>query len=422
MADIKILGAGIAGVSANYHAEKLGYTCEIFEAAGRFGGLVDNFKVGGFRFDKAVHLSFTNNEYVRSIFDNVDYLRHKPQAYNYGDGYWLKHPVQNNLYPLKIDEKILAIESFINRPPIMDDSDYGNWLVSQYGNYIAEKYPQRYTQKYWSVPANQLSMDWVGNRMYKPSLKEVLTGAMTDETPNTYYAKEMRYPRIGGYRTFIENIASVCNIQFNKRAIRIDAKRKLIEFIDGSQTYYEHLISTIPLPELIKIIDDVPSNIKNAANDLWATSIELVSIGFNRPDIAKYLWFYIYDEDIAAARAYSPNLKSPDNVPENCSSLQFEIYHSQYKPLKMLKDELIEHIVSSLSKMKIADKVDIKVIDCRNLPYGNVVFDKGMTAKRSIVRSYLGKIGIETAGRFGEWDYLWSDQSLLSGKKAIERI
>lgn len=422
MADIKILGAGIAGVSANYHAEKLGYTCEIFEADDRFGGLVDNFKVGDFRFDKAVHLSFTNNEYVRSIFDNVDYLRHKPQAYNYGDGYWLKHPVQNNLYPLKIDEKILAIESFINRPPMMDDSDYGNWLVSQYGNYIAEKYPQRYTQKYWSVPAKQLSMDWVGNRMYQPSLKEVLTGAMTDETPNTYYAKEMRYPRIGGYRTFIEKIASGCNIQLNKRAIRIDAKRKLIEFIDGSQTYYEHLISTIPLPELIKIINDVPSNIKNAANDLWATSIELVSVGFNRPDIAKYLWFYIYDEDIAAARAYSPNLKSPDNVPENCSSLQFEIYHSKYKPLQMSTDMLMDHIVEDMVKMKIAGKADIKVMDCRSLSYGNVVFDKGMLKKRSQVRDYLVQIGIKTAGRFGEWDYLWSDQSLLSGKNAIERI
>jgi hypothetical protein len=30
--------------------------------------------------------------------------------------------------------------------------------------------------------------------MYQPSIDEVLFGAMTSQTPNTYYVKEMRYP------------------------------------------------------------------------------------------------------------------------------------------------------------------------------------------------------------------------------------
>jgi hypothetical protein len=34
---------------------------------------------------------------------------------------------------------------------------------------------------------------------------------------------------------------------------------------------------------------------------------------------------------------------------------------------------------------------------------------------RKVVRDYLSSVGIETIGRFGEWDYLWSDQSLMSG-------
>lgn len=34
----------------------------------------------------------------------------------------------------------------------------------------------------------------------------------------------------------------------------------------------------------------------------------------------------------------------------------------------------------------------------------------------------LGGGGIECIGRFGEWDYLWSDQSLLSGVKAAQRV
>jgi len=31
-------------------------------------------------------------------------------------------------------------------------------------------------------------------------------------------------------------------------------------------------------------------------------------------------------------------------------------------------------------------------------------------------------MNIKSCGRFGEWDYLWSDQSFMSGKKAADKI
>ena len=34
---------------------------------------------------------------------------------------------------------------------------------------------------------------------------------------------------------------------------------------------------------------------------------------------------------------------------------------------------------------------------------------------RQFVRDYLNSKNIETIGRLGVWDYLWSDQSLRSG-------
>lgn len=422
MRKITILGAGIAGISAAYYAKELNIESELFEARTSYGGLCDNFTINGFRFDYAVHLSFTQNEYVRSIFDQVNFLTHKPEAYNYSKGNWLKHPVQNNLFPLAVEEKILVIQDFINRPKEVRQENYEEWLISQYGHSFANQYPIPYTKKYWTLDADQLSTDWIGNRMYKPSVNEVLFGAMTDETPNTYYAKEMRYPKQGGYKSFIEGMAKECKINLNRKVMQIDPKEKYIVFQDGVKTHYEELLSTIPLPELIQMIDGVPSIIKEVAEELIATSVALVSVGFNRPDAAKHLWFYIYDEDIQAARVYSPSLKSPDNVPEGCSSLQFEIYYSKDKQMQMNNDELIQGVIRSIEKMDIAKREDIAVVDCRFVPYANVIFTHGMIEKRKIVRDYLKSIGIYTAGRFGEWDYLWSDQSLLSGKEVIEKM
>lgn len=39
---------------------------------------------------------------------------------------------------------------------------------------------------------------------------------------------------------------------------------------------------------------------------------------------------------------------------------------------------------------------------------------------REAVHDYLNGLGIAYAGRFGEWGYLWSDQSVLSGRRAAE--
>ena len=202
----------------------------------------------------------------------------------------------------------------------------------------------------------------------------------------------------------------------------IDSDKKYIEFQDGQKVYYQNLISSIPLPEICKIIKNIPKEIKDAVDSLWATSIALVSIGFNRPDPVNKLWFYIYDEDIYAARVYSPSLKANSNVPKGCSSLQFEYYFSKFKPLPLEEDEIIEYTINSLKRMNIASKRDIICTDYRVAKYGNVVFEHAMVEKREIIKAYLQKNDIYPIGRFGEWDYLWSDQSLLSGKRVIDSL
>ncbi|CUU70718.1 nucleotidyl-sugar pyranose mutase [Campylobacter hyointestinalis subsp. hyointestinalis] len=412
-----ILGAGISDISASYHLGKKGIQNIIFEQDNDWGGLCGNFEIDGFRFDKAVHLSFSDNEYVKELFSkSCEYFIHKPIAYNYYNGYWLKHPAQNNLKPFSLDEKINIISDFAqNTNNKANLKNYEQWLKAQYGDYFSEHFAMVYTKKYWTLEAKDLSTTWVGNRMYKPNLKEVLKGAFENKTPNTYYASQMRYPKKGGYKSFLNYMRENCNIKFNKKVIQIDTLNKIVYFDDDTNQVYDNLISSIPLPEYKKIIKQMPSNIKDACDRLKYTSIALVSFGFNRPDVAKYLWFYIYDEDILASRCYSPSIKSIDNVPNGCSSLQFEIYFSKEKPLNFSNQELINHMIQKSKKMKIFSDKDIVMQDCRILKYGNVIFYHKMENDRKIILNYLDTLNIKTVGRFGKWEYLWSDQSLLSG-------
>jgi len=418
--DVVILGAGIAGISACYHAQKKDKDVICYEASKKVGGLVANFSVNGFRFDNAVHLSFTKDEYVRSVFDKTEYISHKPDAFCLDRGYWLKHPVQNNLFPLPVDEKISHIKFFIERPSF-EPENYAEWLDHQYGFSIANKYPKSYTKKYWGINADELSTSWVGNRMRRAEIDEILQGALEQRDDNHYYANEMRYPKSGGYFEFIRKIAEKSNIECNKKANSISLQDKTVSFTDGTTVQYTDLISSLPLPTLCSMIKDCPNNVQDAAKSLIWTTVDLISIGFDKQDVPPCLWFYIYDELNLAARAYSPSWKSADNAPEGKSSLQFEIYNLSTSD-RLNPEQLIENIKTKLLEMNICTETDILFSHHKHLPFGNVVFDHGMEGRRQVVLDYLASVNIKTCGRFGEWDYLWSDQSFLSGRKASTNI
>lgn len=117
--DIAILGGGIAGLGAAYRAANLNRKAVIFESRNSAGGLLDNFSIDGFRFDHAVHLSFANKNHIaRKVFDKTKYLTHPSDSYCIEGDYKLKHPVQNNLFPLPLNERFKLVSSFLRRPKI----------------------------------------------------------------------------------------------------------------------------------------------------------------------------------------------------------------------------------------------------------------------------------------------------------------
>lgn len=412
-----ILGAGISGLGAAYSLRQKGETPLVLEKDETYGGLCGCFTIDGFTFDRFVHLSFAKDERVLNIFNTSAkrIITHIPNPYNIYNRKWIKHPAQNNLYPLSAEEKSLIIKDFLSRPNNVETDkidNYEQWLRIQFGNYFAEHFPMKYTKKYWMCEAKELETRWVGQRIYQPSVEEVIKGSQTADTPVTYYAKEMRYPASGGYRQFFSLLAEETDIRYGKEVTNIDTTKKTVKTSDNTTYHFTRLISTLPLNLYPSLMSGMPEDIKTAARMLKATSGYHVSIALKTKDIPPYLWWYIYDEDILAARVYSPSLKSPNNAPEGCSSLQMEVYCAENA---FTEQELKERTVGKLIEMGIIKEEDILFTHIGFEAYANVIFDKNIYVCREKVRTYLISQGIEPIGRFGEWGYLWSDQSLLSG-------
>jgi hypothetical protein len=57
----------------------------------------------------------------------------------------------------------------------------------------------------------------------------------------------------------------------------------------------------------------------------------------------------------------------------------------------------------------------------RLLRYANVIFDLERADALKTVHGYLDDLGIAYCGRYGDWGYMWTDESFKSGEQAAEK-
>lgn len=422
MSENIILGAGIAGLGAAYAS---GFQYPIYESTGHAGGLCSGFEIQGFQFDRAVHLSFTESDIVRGVFDITPHYCYHPYPRSWYYDRWIKHPVQNNLNALPVEKRVSAIEGFVKRPHNIEPANFKDWNISRYGRFISEEFVFPYNSKYWCESLEKIGVSWIGNRLYQPSLAEVLTGSYIEDTENTYYAKEMRYPIHGGFEAFLSETIQNSKLIYRKHVSQIDGKSKTVYFSDGTKIYYQTAFSSIPLVEMSGILKDAPIEVRQASQMLNYTGVVLVSVGLRGEKVLDDIWFYIYDKDIWAARVYSPSNKSPNNAPQGYSSLQFEIYFNGRTP-PPAKEECIQNIKYALKRLAEHGAIcididrDIVFMDCRVQNYGNIIMYPNNEAKSQTIKDYLKSIDVIPIGRFGEWKYFWSDQAFLSGYNNVK--
>ena len=80
---------------------------------------------------------------------------------------------------------------------------------------------------------------------------------------------------------------------------------------------------------------------------------------------------------------------------------------------------ILKNTIEKLVGMGLFTEDEIVVKDIRFEKYANVTFDKDIYTNREIVLNYLKKLGIESIGRFGKWDYLWTFQAFESGRMVV---
>jgi protoporphyrinogen oxidase len=147
-----------------------------------------------------------------------------------------------------------------------------------------------------------------------------------------------------------------------------------------------------------------------------------VNLGVNREDLSDAHMTYFYDEDICFSRLGFPHMLTSRNAPPGAGSIQAEVYFSEkYKPFTGSPDAWIEPVIRDLRRCGLLREDDhVLFSKAMLLRYANVIFDLDREAALKTVHGYLDDIGIAYCGRYGEWGYMWTDESIKSGENAAE--
>ncbi len=427
---VLILGSGMAAIGAHVSLQEAHRTHVLVDKNSYPGGRTTTFRdTSGFLFDDGPHISFTSDERLQDLLAaNVGGEFERIQAYvdNYWHGQWVKHPAQVNLHGLPEDLVIDCISDFVaaaNTEPA-EIRNYADWLLATFGPTFAQTFPMVYGRKFHTTEADNMSVDWLGPRIYQPDLGEVLRGALSPNSPDVHYVDKFRYPSTGGFVSYLEPWCRQADLRLEHEVVAIDPLERQVSFRHGATLGYSELLSSIPLPLLVPMIKGAPTDVIAASQRLACTTAVVVNVGIGRDDFSPAQWRYFYDEDIFFTRTSFPHLLSPGTCPPGCGSVQVECYYSEkYRPLDRAPQDCIQPVLDDLVRTGVLEESDeILFSEARVIPLANVIFDLERSEALETVHGFLADIGVGWCGRYGDWEYSWTDQAFFSGEAAAQRL
>lgn len=422
MKKVVILGAGLSGLGCALQVPG----ARVFEAADHPGGLAYSHRFDGIAFDEGGHICHSRDgEWVELITRQAgDVKLLKPSRVGcYWHGHWFTYPVQNHLPELPSEVREPALRDFRRaqkRTSVAEPRNYREWCISQYGEYMTDRFYAEYTAKYWRTPMEDMATDWLPGRLLPADARRVLGAASSGSDDQPVFAA-FRYPARGGFYAFVQPLYDRIDVRCGHRACGIDPRGREVVFENGVCEAYETLVSTIPLPDLVGMIPDAPSEVRAAAVVLRNLQEVCVNVVLSKPSPMPYHWFYVYDHDVECSRITLVSNVAPASVGGARTALQAEVFRRADEPMPAA--ELAEKAVAGLARILGFDAArDVVSVNPVAMRRSYVISDHRRAPAVAAIVPWLRNLGIRTIGLFGLWEYVWSDVAFQRGEAEGRRV
>jgi len=421
---IVILGAGLAGLSAANRLKK-GY--RLVEKDERPGGLARTDNRDGFLFDKTGHWLHLRNPEIKSFVEKTlagCTIEHERHASIFSNKVFTPYPFQANLHGLPLKITVECLMGFIGSRIIRRESgsrSFEDWINSTFGPGIANHFLLPYNRKIWTLHPSQLSAGFCEKYIPIPSMKEIILGSFGLSREAMGYNARFNYPADGGIESLTKGISSTLAIppECGLQPVSIDWKRRVALFNDGSETKYPAIVSTIPMPELVRLLKKPPLEIIIAAKKLRATTVTYFNIAAKSHGPNKFSWIYFPEKDFEFYRIGSYSACHPGMAPEGMASFYVEYSHIN----EINREAVLAKCLSQMAEAGLINSIhDVLFTECKSIHPAYVICDMDHDSAVRTINDFLRREKIVTAGRYGTWGYSAMEDAIVEGFGAADLV
>lgn len=425
---VVIIGAGLAGLSAAWHLQKRGISCKVFEKEPEVGGLCRSKRIKGFTFDYDGHLLHFRNKYTFNLIKKilkVNIIRHERSSWVYSFGRYIPYPFQANprFLPAKIAAECLRGFIKANQKPLSEKNiNFLSWIKNSFGSGIAKHFMLPYNKKFWKVPLDEMTCEWVDSFIPRPTLSQVLEDYFAGRQHQLGYNASFWYPATGGINQLPQAFEKqIRGTNKDSPVCLIDLEKKEL-FIEGrGRESFDILISTLPLPDLAGKIRPIPRDVSMEFSKLRWNSIFNLNLGVEGDCHTGKHWIYFPGKETDFFRVGFFHNFAPQTSPRGRSALYAEVSYCNNKKIKY--NEMARKITRGLKNNGILKKQqEIGILDENNIKYGYPIYDKNYSSARKKIIDFLLSKGIISCGRYGSWRYMSMEDAILDGKSAADDI
>ena len=446
-APVVIAGAGPGGLTAAYLLTKRGEHPVVLEADDVVGGISRTVLRDGWRFDLGGHRFFTKVPEVEELWHEIlpegDFMLRPRMSRIYYRGKFYDYPLKamNALRNLGLWEAVLCGLSYVwarMRPP-KDESNYENWLVARFGWRLYRTFFKTYTEKVWGVPVADMPADWAAQRVKNLDLRKAVFNAILPkrgQTEITTLIEEFQYPKYGPgmmWEVCAEKVqAAGGTVELGARLARVHVeggRASSVTYIQGDREDKidaSHVVSTMPLRELVHTITPAPpSEVVAAADDLhyrdYLTVALIVPESRSFPDN----WIYIHATDVEVGRIQNYGSWSPYLVKDGrtCLGLEYFVFEGD-DMWNTPDDELIALGTKELIRLGLAAEGDVERGYVVRVPKAYPYYDFAYKDNVATIRSWLEENApnVHPVGRNGMHKYNNQDHSMYTAMLTVENM
>ena len=233
-----------------------------------------------------------------------------------------------------------------------------------------------------------METSWLGGRVPLPDLEEMIEGALSPAPKPMGPNARFGYPLRGGFQALMDGF-----LPHLKGELRLNSRRgpglALAAHGDAAATAtmlpYEHLISTMPLPVLVRQMgDEAPGDVRRGRAGLRHVSVRCVHLGVGRENLTEKHWIY-YPEDTVFHRIFVQGNASPHCNPPGGFGLTCEITYSpaQAAALRRRRPDPALHRGLPPGRLLQAATIRSGRQHSVDLPYAYVVYDHARAEDRA---------------------------------------